>query len=102
MQKSEAGLGFWPVYPQQLSFLVFRKEQGISPCFHPVFLRKRYSLLMDQKQKVFVILMDNLRLDQWSVLYPIISEYYIPLMIPCSAAFCPPQRNMHEMPCLPD
>jgi len=32
--------------------------------------------ILDRNQKVFVILIDNLRLDQWRILYPIISEFY--------------------------
>ena len=59
-----------------ITFRGLAKGPCRSPCSLPVFSRRKLFPLAGQKQKVFVILIDNLRLDQWRVLYPIISEYY--------------------------
>jgi len=41
-----------------------------------VFNEKVFPLL-DKGEKVVFVLIDNLRLDQWQILYPIISEYFV-------------------------
>ena len=40
------------------------------------FFRKKVIPLLDAKEKVFVILIDNLRLDQWKMTEPIINQYF--------------------------
>ncbi len=39
------------------------------------FFRQKVIPLLDAKQKVFVIMIDNLRLDQWKLMEPIINQY---------------------------
>jgi CheY-like chemotaxis protein len=76
MQKSEAGLGFGR-YIRNNYLSWFSDKGGNKPLLSPSVFREKVFPLVDQNQKVFVILMDNLRLDQWRVLYPIISEFYL-------------------------
>lgn len=75
MQKSEAGLGFSRfIRNNYLSW--FTDKSVEKPLLSPAVFRDKIFSLADQKKKVFVILIDNLRLDQWRILYPIISEFY--------------------------
>jgi len=82
MQKSEAGLGFGKYI--RSNYLNWFRE-GEKPLLSPSVFREKVIPLVDNKEKVFVILMDNLRLDQWRVLHPIISEYYVAVD---DAVFC--------------
>ena len=77
MQKSEAGLGFGR-YVRSNYQSWFNDKSTDKPLLSPSVFREKIFPLVDNGQKVFVILIDNLRLDQWRVLYPIISEYYVP------------------------
>jgi CheY-like chemotaxis protein len=76
MQKSEAGLGFGRyIRTNYLSW--FTDKCDNKPLLSASVFREKVFPLVDQNQKVFVILIDNLRLDQWRFLYPIISEFYL-------------------------
>jgi CheY-like chemotaxis protein len=75
MQKTEAGLGFSKfIRNNYVSW--FSDKNKTRPLMSASVFREKIFPLVDNKKKVFVILIDNLRLDQWRVLYPIISEYY--------------------------
>jgi CheY-like chemotaxis protein len=75
MQKSEAGLGFSRfIRNNYLSW--FSDKKAAKPLLSASVFREKIIPLLDINQKVFVILIDNLRFDQWRILYPIISEYY--------------------------
>lgn len=75
MQKIEAGNGFSRfIRNNYLSW--FSEKNADKPLLSPAVFKEKVFPLLDQKKKVFVILIDNLRLDQWRVLGPIISEYY--------------------------
>jgi len=76
MQKSEAGLGFCRYIRN--NYLSWFGERAVNkPLMSVSVFREKVFPFVDQNQKVFVILIDNLRLDQWRVLYPIISEFYL-------------------------
>ena len=76
MQKSEAGLGFGRYV--RTGYLSWFSEKSVDkPLLSPSVFKDKIFPLVDDGQKVFVILIDNLRLDQWRTLYPIISEYYV-------------------------
>jgi CheY-like chemotaxis protein len=78
MQKSEAGLGFSRfIRNNYVSW--FSDKNKDKPLLSPAVFREKIFPLLDSNKKVFVILIDNLRLDQWRVLYPIVSEYYTPV-----------------------
>jgi DNA-binding response OmpR family regulator len=75
MQKTEAGNGFSRfIRNNYLSW--FTEKNTHKPLLSPAVFKEKVFPLLDQKKKVFVILIDNLRLDQWRILSPIISEYY--------------------------
>lgn len=75
MQKSEAGLGF-SRFIRNNYLAWFSDKSKNKPLLSPGIFREKIIPVLDNTQKVFVILIDNLRLDQWRTLYPIISEYY--------------------------
>jgi CheY-like chemotaxis protein len=75
MQKSEAGLGFSRfIKNNYLSW--FSDKNRNKPLLSPAVFKDKIFPLVESRGKAFVILIDNLRLDQWRILYPIISEYY--------------------------
>jgi CheY-like chemotaxis protein len=78
MQKSDAGNGFSRfIRNNYLSW--FSEKAKDKPLLSPAVFKDKIFPLLDQHKKVFVILIDNLRLDQWRILQTIIMEYYIPV-----------------------
>jgi len=76
MQKSEARQGFGKfIRSSYISW--FRDGNTDKPLLSPAVFREKVFPLLKSKRKVFLIVIDNLRLDHWKVLYPVISEYYI-------------------------
>ncbi|MBN1158038.1 MAG: PglZ domain-containing protein [Bacteroidales bacterium] len=75
MQKTDAGQGFSRFirtnYPGW-----FGGDDADRPLITPVVVREKIIPLISGGKKVFLILIDNLRLDQWRTLYPVISEYF--------------------------
>ncbi|MBO7140379.1 MAG: bifunctional response regulator/alkaline phosphatase family protein [Prevotella sp.] len=72
MQKEEANLGFAKFvkknYINSLTPNPSSKEKGEAPLYsHQLFKQKVFPLL-DQKEKVFLVVMDNFRYDQWRLL----------------------------------
>lgn len=73
MQKTEANFAF-------AKFVKKNYEKWITSESHPlmsheIFKTKVFPLL-DKGEKVFFILIDNFRLDQWRVVKPLLSEYF--------------------------
>ncbi len=73
MQKTEANFAF-------AKFIKKNYEKWITSDSHPlmsheIFKTKVFPLL-DKGEKVFFILIDNFRLDQWRVVKPLLSEYF--------------------------
>lgn len=78
MQRSEAGLGFGRfIRSNYLGW--FNDKAAGKPLMSPSVFREKVFPHVDNNEKVFVFLIDNLRYDQWRTLYPIISEYYMPV-----------------------
>jgi CheY-like chemotaxis protein len=76
MQKSEAGLGFGKFIRNNYTGW-FKDSAEDKPLLSPSVFKEKVFPLVDEKQKVFVILIDNLRLDQWRIITPVIGEYFI-------------------------
>jgi CheY-like chemotaxis protein len=76
MQKSEAGLGF-SKYIRNNYTGWFNDNSADKPLLSPSVFKEKVFPLVEENRKVFVILIDNLRLDQWRVMTPVISEYLI-------------------------
>ena len=76
MQKAEADLGFSRFIRNNYSSW-FKEKNTEKPLLSPGVFKEKVFPLVEQNQKVFVILIDNLRLDQWRVITPVINEYFI-------------------------
>ncbi|MBN2480124.1 MAG: PglZ domain-containing protein [Bacteroidales bacterium] len=75
MQKTDAGQGF-ARFIRNNYLAWFSGESAYRPLTSPVVFREKILPLTSRGNKVVVILIDNLRLDQWRTLYPVISEYF--------------------------
>lgn len=73
MQKREANGGFCKFVKKNYEDWVTGKEHPLMS--HEIFKRKVFPLI-DKGEKVFFILIDNFRLDQWRVIQPMLSEFF--------------------------
>lgn len=73
MQKNEADTEF-------SKFIKRNYEKWISSDEHPLMshdiLKRKIFPLLDEGKKVFMIVVDNFRLDQWRAVKPMLSEYF--------------------------
>ncbi len=73
MQKIEANAAF-------TKFVKKNYEEWITTEQHPLMsheiFKKRVFPMLDNGEKLFFILIDNFRLDQWRIIQPIISNYF--------------------------
>lgn len=75
LQKMEANQSFFRfVKENYLNW--FGKPLGERPMLSTDIFRQKVFPLLSNGQKVFTLVIDNLRYDQWRVLSPVISEYY--------------------------
>ena len=76
MQKSEADLGFGKfIKKNYLSW--FNKNEQNRPLLSPNVFKEKVFPLVDDNNKVIVVLIDNLRYDQWKTIYTTINDYFI-------------------------
>jgi DNA-binding response OmpR family regulator len=75
MQKTEANSSFCRFIAKNY-LRWFAPGNNDRPLISPDIFSKRIFPLLDNKRKVFVMLIDNLRFDQWRVLSPIFGEYF--------------------------
>ncbi len=73
MQKQEANAAFARFVKRNYQGWLSGKER---PLMSPDLFSKRIMPLLDAGEKVFFILIDNFRLDQWRVVRPLLSEYF--------------------------
>jgi CheY-like chemotaxis protein len=74
MQKNEAENGFSKfIKKNYLGW--FSHDAENKPLLSPNLFKNRVFPILDQGEKVFFILIDNLRFDQWKQLYLVINEY---------------------------
>jgi hypothetical protein len=77
MQKDEANTSFFKfIKDNYLGW--FKKSIGERPLLSPDLFRQRIFPLLNDETKVFVLVIDNLRYDQWRILSPVFEEYFIP------------------------
>lgn len=75
MQKTEANSAFCRfISKNYLGWL--NQNSNNRPLISTDIFSKRVFPLLDKGRKVFVMLIDNLRFDQWRALSPIVGEYY--------------------------
>jgi DNA-binding response OmpR family regulator len=75
MQKSEANKLFGKFIEANYTGWLNGKIQN-PPLFSHTLFKQRVVPLIDKEETTFVVLIDNLRYDQWKVIQPIISEYF--------------------------
>jgi len=75
MQKEEANLGFAKfVKKNYLDWL--RPNNSEAPMLSPSIFKKKLFPLLDQGQKVFLVVIDNFRYDQWRMLSQELSDQF--------------------------
>ncbi|MBI5219529.1 MAG: bifunctional response regulator/alkaline phosphatase family protein [Bacteroidia bacterium] len=75
MQKAEANNAFAKfVKKNYLNW--FDKNVLDKPLLSPGLFKSKIFPILDKQQKVFMILIDNLRYDQWKTIQLLVSEYY--------------------------
>jgi CheY-like chemotaxis protein len=75
MQKEDANKAFFKFVKENYTDWL-HNERGERPVMsHDVFRHKIFPLL-DEGEKVFVLVIDNLRFDQWRTISPVFEEYF--------------------------
>lgn len=75
MQKDDANKAFFKfVKENYLEWL--NRDRSERPMLSQDVFQERVFPLLDAGQKVFVLIIDNLRLDQWRVISPVFEEYF--------------------------
>ncbi len=76
MQKNEANNLFCRFYERNYENWLSQKNDKTPILSHTLLKEKVMPILDNSESPLFLIVIDNLRFDQWKVLEPIISEYY--------------------------
>ncbi|NBC82716.1 MAG: PglZ domain-containing protein [Bacteroidetes bacterium] len=76
MQKNEANQGFAKYIKSNYTGW-FNDKATNAPLLSPNLLRKKLFPLTEKNEKVFFILIDNLRYDQWRAMVPNLTEYFL-------------------------
>jgi len=76
MQKTEANAGFSKFVEKKYESWVTNKEEDAGPIMSHDLLRKKVFPIVEDGVPTVMLLLDNLRFDQWKVIEPIISELY--------------------------
>ena len=75
MQKNEANHSFSKFFSKNYKDWLYGKSDD-KPVLSHTLIKEKVLPLTEKKQKVFFLLIDNLRYDQWKVIEPLISEYF--------------------------
>lgn len=75
MQKSEANSAF-SKFIKKNYFTWFDDKNPHKPLMSPNVLKTRVFPLLKENKKVFLIVIDNLRYDQWKIIQPVLQENY--------------------------
>ncbi len=75
MQKEDANKAFTRYIKENYTYW-FDMEFGERPMLSPDIFKHRIFPLLDEGKKVFVLVIDNLRFDQWRTLSPVFEEYF--------------------------
>jgi CheY-like chemotaxis protein len=75
MQKTEANKAF-AKFIKSIYTSWFDPRAIDKPLMSQNLFKNSVIPMMEKKEKVFFILIDNLRLDQWRTIYPLISDYF--------------------------
>lgn len=75
MQKTEANAAFTKFIKRNYASWMDRDNPD-RPIMSPDIFKSKVFPLLDAGEKVFLILIDNFRFDQWRTIRPIVSEYF--------------------------
>ena len=74
MQKADANNGFARFIKKNYETW-FKDDEG-KPMMSPNLFKDRIFPMLDKGEKVFVLVIDNFRYDQWKLIEPLISDYF--------------------------
>ena len=75
MQKAEANK-LWAKHVENNYLGWLNGKDKTPPLLSHTVLRAKLAPMLDKHSSVFVMVLDNLRFDQWKMIQPIVSEYY--------------------------
>ncbi len=75
MQKNEANYGFSKFYTKNYKNWLYGKTDD-KPTLSHTLIKDKVLPQINANQKVFFLLIDNLRYDQWKIIEPLISNYF--------------------------
>jgi len=75
MQEADANSGF-ARFIKANYFSWFDRNDSDKPLLSPNILKQKIIPLLGKGEKICLLLIDNLRLDQWRTIFPIIEEYF--------------------------
>ncbi|MDB4584907.1 PglZ domain-containing protein, partial [Draconibacterium sp.] len=75
MQKEDANKAFFKFIKENYTDW-FHQELGERPMLSPDIFKQRIFPHLDAGKKTFVLVIDNLRFDQWRTLSPVFNEYF--------------------------
>ena len=73
MQKTEANAAFVKFIKKNYESWITGDER---PLLSPDLFRDKFFPMLDSGEKVFIVLIDNFRMDQWRTIKPILSEFF--------------------------
>ncbi|OFY50553.1 MAG: two-component system response regulator [Bacteroidetes bacterium GWF2_41_31] len=75
MQKSEANSAFTKFYERNYKDWLNNKSED-SPTMSHTLIRDKVFPQLNKGKQVFLLLIDNLRYDQWKIIQPVIEQFY--------------------------
>lgn len=75
MQKSDANTQFFKFIEKHYIHWLNGKEQA--PTMSHTLLKNKFFKELDKSESVFLIVIDNLRYDQWKMIQPIVQDYFV-------------------------
>lgn len=75
MQKMEANTAFYKFVKREYGDWVSQAD-GNRPLMSPDIFKKKVFPILDKGEKLFVVVIDNFRLDQWLTVKPLLGEYF--------------------------
>lgn len=75
MQKSDANTQFFKFVEKNYISWVNGKENN-PPTMSHTLIKNKFIPVLEKSESVFLIVIDNLRYDQWKIIQPVIQDYY--------------------------
>ncbi len=76
MQKAEANTAFYKFVKRNYETWVTKPDAKDRPLMSPDVFKRKIFPLLDKGEKLFVIVIDNFRLDQWRTVKPMLTEMF--------------------------